>query len=344
VRGKTVWFEISVAGRYSFAPPVNAAILEFGMPRRTILRAMKYGFAAALAVVASRVWGEGAVPSTQPSGSFPQYQLNFAAPEDESVYAPPAAPRENTGMNFGGVNLDVVVTYLSDYLYRGVDQTNFPSRSKQPDVNFDARLEFNTGKLPHPFVGLFVNEFSDDPVSRFQEIRPYGGLEWTIRPFIFDAGVTSYIYPEREKFNTSEAFVKATFDDSILWKSEKPIISPYGFAAYDYDKNNGWYFEAGMKHEFVIEDTGITLTFFGDVGYINGIKQQFIFVNQKRFGFSHYDVGLVGTYSLNQLFHAGKRYGEWTLNGYLTYTAALNAPQIQGDTKVWGGVGIGFKY
>jgi hypothetical protein len=314
------------------------------MPLRWKLVAMKTCVAALSVVMASRAGAQQAAPATQPSSSFPLYQLNFAAPEDESVYAPPAAPREDTGINLGGVNVDVRVTYLNAYLYRGVDHTDFPDRSRRPDVQFDAKIEFNTGKLPHPIVGLFVNEFSDDPVSRFQEVRPYGELSWNIRPFVFEAGVTSYIYPERESFNTSEVFAKVTFDDSILWKSERPLVSPYGFAAYDYDKNDGWYFEAGLKHDFIIEDTGLILTLYGDVGYISGIKQQFIFVSPKHYGFTHYDVGLKAAYSLNQLFHAGKRYGEWNLEGYLIYTEGFNRDTMPTATKLWGGVGIGFKY
>ncbi len=44
---------------------------------------------------------------------LPAYKLSLL-PEDESVYAPPSAPREDQGTNLGGVNLDLKITYLTD--------------------------------------------------------------------------------------------------------------------------------------------------------------------------------------------------------------------------------------
>jgi hypothetical protein len=264
-------------------------------------------------------------------------------PDDDSVYAPPSRPTEEQGSNQGGVNLDLTFAYMSDYIYRGVDHTDFPGRAKKPDVQFDGKVEFNTGKLPHPFVGIFASIYDNDPVSRFQEIRPFGGFIWTIRPVIIETALNSYIYPEREKFNTAEVYLKLTFDDSFIFKTEQPVFSPYVYAAYDYDKNNGYYYEAGMKHDFVIQDTGITLTLAGDVAYISHIQDMFIYVNQKTYGWQHYDVGLIGTYQLNQFLHVARRYGDINLQGYLWYTDGLNHEMTHID-KVWGGIGLQFKY
>jgi hypothetical protein len=277
-------------------------------------------------------------------GEFPDMKLSLL-PEDESVYAPPAVPKEEEGTNLGGVNLDLKITYLSDYIYRGVEHSHFPGRSAKPNLQFDGTVTFNTGRLPHPFVGIFTNVFNGDPVSRFQEVRPTGGLDWYIRPLDIAAGVNAYIYPEREDLaNTSEVWVRLTFDDSILFKSERPIFSPYGYVAYDYDKNHGFYCEVGIKHDFIIEDTGITFTVLGDVAYIDGIKQFFIFPTVQHFGFHHYDIGLIGTYSLNQFLHFPHRYGDVTLNGYLYYTSGIDRGIQNTATKVWGGVGVQFKY
>ena len=274
---------------------------------------------------------------------LPAYKLSLL-PEDESVYAPPSAPREDQGTNQGGVNLDLKITYLTDYIYRGVDHSKFPSRNKNLNFQFDTTISFNTGKLPHPFIGVFANIFKDDPVSRFQEIRPNAGLEWNLRPLTITSGVNAYIYPEREKFNTAEVWGRLTFDDSLLFRSERPLLSPYVYAAYDYDRNDGWYFEAGIKHDFIIEDTGITFTVIGDIAYIDHFKEQFIFVSPKRRGFQHYDVGLIGSYSLNNLFRFPRRYGDVSLNGYLYYTTGLDKDILHTNSKVWGGVGLAFKY
>jgi hypothetical protein len=274
---------------------------------------------------------------------FEPMKMTFE-PQDSSVYAPPEPFREDQGSNLGGVNLDFKFSYMSDYVYRGVDRSSFIGRSKKPNLQFEGTVEFNTGKLPHPFFGIFTNLFNNDPVSRFQEIRPYAGFNWNLRPILVSFGVTSYIYPERDAFNTSEVWVKATLDDSLLFRTEKPVFSPYGFAAYDYDKNNGFYLEAGLSHDFPIEDWGLTLTVVGDVAYISHIRQVFIFVNPKSTGFQHYDAGLIGTYQLNKPLHVSQRFGEINLKGYLYYTDGIDKQLTHAAAKVWGGFGVEFKY
>jgi hypothetical protein len=265
------------------------------------------------------------------------------APEPESVYAPPAPPREDEGINQGGANIDVHARYLTDYIYRGVDRSNVSKHDRDLNLQVDGKLSFNLGKFPHPSIGLFANVFDSDPVSHIQEVRPFFGFDWTIRPFILTFGNNTYVYPERDHFGTSEVYGQVTFDDSILWHSEKPIFSPYVYAAYDYDKNHGWYFEGGIKHDFYFEDYGITVTPSADVAAIQQYASQFIFTSRQDSGFQHYDVGLTAAYSLNKLFNFPKRYGDFALEGYVYYTGSIGQ-HILADNQLWGGAGIAFHY
>lgn len=300
------------------------------------------GWFKLFSAVAAALLGVSATLSARAADIQP-LKLSFA-PDDESVYAPPQPAREEQGSNQGGVNLDLSFNYMSDYVYRGINHSDFPGRSRTANLQFDGKVSFNTGRLPHPFFGVFTNLYDNDPVSRFQEIRPFAGFEWNLRPVNVVAGVNSYIYPEREHFNTAEAFLQLTLDDSLLFRTERPLFSPYVYGAYDYDKNDGYYIEAGVSHDVVFEDWGLTLTFFGDVGYMSNIHQQFIFVAQKGSGFQHYDVGMVATYQLNNLLHVSRRYGEINLRGYLNYTDGINRQLLHSDSTVWGGAGIQFKY
>jgi hypothetical protein len=270
-------------------------------------------------------------------------------PQDtESVYAPPAPPREEDGVNNGGVNFDLTTRYLTDYVYRGVSH----DRAAGGDIhaaNFqvETQVSFNLGKFPHPYVGVFTNVNDSDPLSRFQEIRPFFGFEYTLRPLIFNVGNNSYLFPERERLNpspnTSEAYLRITLDDSYFFLTPHPILSPYVYAAYDYQRNRGWYLEAGVKHDFIFEDLGFTLTALADVAYISNYSQQFVTFSTNDSGFQHYDVGLVGTYSLSNLFQIPPRYGQFSLQGYLTYTGRFSNPLLA-NSEVWGGVGLAFKY
>ena len=139
-------------------------------------------------------------------------------------------------------------------------------------------------------------------------------------------------------------FAKLTLDDSYFFKTDQPIFSPYVYAAYDYDLYDGWYIEAGLKHDFPIEDTGITLTALADVGCVVS-NRQFTGRNDPNAdtGFQHYDLGLIGTFSLNSMFNTSRRYGEFAVKGYLYYTDGIEN-DLLADTQLWGGIGISFKY
>lgn len=278
----------------------------------------------------------------------------------ESIYQPPGPPSEEEGTNQGGANFTLRVSYLTDYVYRGVDQGErlaavdatgslVPDADvgaeDAPNLQFDSTIKLNLGRLPHPVAGVFVNVFNDDPVSRFQEIRPYFGFDWDLRPLRIQAGQISYIFPEREDFNTNEIWASITFDDSRLWRSENPLFSPYVYVAYDYDLYDGLYVEAGVRHEFELEDTGVTLTAVADVAYVLN-NAQFADLNAPEpgdTGFQHYDVGLTGSVSLNRVAGIPLRYGQWTLDGMLFYTDGINE-DLRADTQVWGGVAINFRY
>lgn len=282
----------------------------------------------------------------------------FAQPDTESVYAPPEPAREDQGVNEGGVSFKLDISYMTDYVFRGIDRSESGGSEDSPNLQFDSAVSFDLGRWPHPFLGAFVNVYDSDPISRFQEIRPYFGADLRLRPFLFTVGHNNYIYPDRDRFNTAEVFLKVTFDDSYCFKTENPVFSPYVYAAYDYDAIHGEYIECGVSHDFVLEDLPITLTPQAHVAYvvscdtfragnngpIAGPDPGFAFAATGHdTGFQHYQIGLVGKYSLNTLFNMPKRYGEFSLKGYLFYTDGIDN-KLRADSEMWGGVGISFSY
>jgi len=312
---------------------------------------------------------EQPVASPDPQAAPKEPILLSLQPEPESVYAPPVPQREGEGINEGAVHFDLTVRYMTDYIYRGLNRSSGDGLIKNPNANpgdpdefvdpnvtsasqfghedapnlqVEGKMSFDLGKFPHPYFGAFVNVYDSDPTSRFQEVRPNFGFEWTIRPFIFEGGHQTFLFPERDDLNTSEVYCRFTFDDSFLFKTDRPILSPYIYAAYDYDLYNGWYFEAGCKHDFVFEDWGLTLTPRADVAYVMG-HQDFLLFGTNDTGFQHYDVGMVASYSINHLFNFSTRYGSFNIEGYLFYTDNLDDNLIA-DNQVWGGVGLALKY
>lgn len=266
---------------------------------------------------------------------------------DESVYALPVPATEDQGINQGGVNLHMTITYLTDHLYRGIDQSEALNpgtdvgTENAANFQFHGTMAFDLGQMPHPFIGIFANVLESDPVSNFQEVRPFLGAEWSIRPFVFAIGNNQYTYPDRGDLDTAEAWGRITLDDAAVFRLDDPILSPYVYAAYDYDRYNGWYVEAGVKHDFILEDTGITLTALASVAWI--YKHQLFETPEENSGFQHYEFGLIGRYSLNLLLNIPQRYGQWSLNGYIFYADGINN-DLRADTELWGGAGVEFTY
>jgi hypothetical protein len=296
-----------------------------------------------------------AITATASAQTVPTTPSRRAVPDVESVYAPPEPPREIEGINEGGVNFSLDAAFMSDYIWRGIDRSESGGSEDSPNLLFDSKVSFNTGRYPHPFIGIFSNIYDSDPASRFQEIRPYFGFDWNLRPFLVTAGYNSYIYPDRDDFNTAEVFGKITLDDSYFFRTDQPIASPYIFAAYDFDTGKGVYLEVGISHDFVIEDTNFTLTPQAQIAYVNsdhifakptGIVTDPAFQFSRSgddTGFQHWQVGLVATYKLNALLNLPPRWGQFDLKGYLFYTDGMDN-DLRADTELWGGMGFSFSY
>jgi hypothetical protein len=281
----------------------------------------------------------------------------FAQPAPESVYAPPELPRDDDGINQGGVHFDFTVSYVTDYMYRGVELFEVPEAEDTLNLQIDTKLSFDLGKLPHPFVGLFVNVAKDDPISDFQEIRPTVGFDWTIKPIIISGGHTNYLYPDRQEQETGEVFLRVGLDEKVLFHGVT-LPSPYVMAVYDYDLYDGLYLEAGMNYRLPFDDLGLSFTFHGDIAYVSGYSAQInaegggtipgffttpSTTDEDITGLQHWQVGVIAEYSLNKAFGVSTRYGEWSLRGFAFYTDSFD-DEIAADNQLWGGAGITFQY
>lgn len=266
-------------------------------------------------------------------------------PAPETVYAPPQAPQPRSGVNEGAVHFEGEALYMTDYVFRGIERFEVPGGEDRLNLQLHSKVSIDLDKLPHPFLDLFVNVAENDPISSFQEIRPTIGFDWPIRPLVLSAGHTSYLFPDRDELETNEVFGKISLDDSFLWGTPRPVLSPYIMAAYDYDVYDGLYVEAGVSHRVEFEDTGLSLTFQAAVAYVHGIAlfDADPLDGDKAKGFQHYRVGVVGEYSLNELLNLSRRYGEWSITGHLFYNDGID-DDLLADRQLYGGAGVRFRY
>jgi hypothetical protein len=285
----------------------------------------------------------------------PPLDLVLQARAPESIYAPPEAMAEEQAVNAGGVNFTLNATYWTDYIFRGIDRSESSGKEDSANTQIEGQMRFELGKIPDLFMGVFTNINDSDPISRFQEIRPYVGLELTARPIIFTVGNTFYIYPDRDQLNTSEVFARLMLDDSYFFRTDDPVFSPYVMAAWDYDKHDGFYIEAGVRHDFAMEELPLTISPIARVAFVLN-QDAFTPVvgpsNDPSFdsgkvgedtGFQHYELGMELRYGLNGLLSIPARYGKLDFTGYLFYTDGLENG-LRADTEIYGGVGLGFSY
>jgi hypothetical protein len=281
--------------------------------------------------------------------------LSMQATPPESIYAPPEASLAETQVNAGGVNFTLNAIYWSDYVFRGIDRSETSGSEDSGNSQVEGTMTFDLGRFPDLFLGVFTNINDADPISRFQEIRPYFGLELTARPIILAVGNTFYIYPDRDDFNTSEVFARLMLDDSYFFRSDDPILSPYVMVAWDYDKSDGFYIELGVRHDFEFEDVPLTLSPVARVAYVNanktfrtgglpGLDPAFESgTSGSDSGFQHYELGMELTYALNDLLKIPPRYGKLDLRGFLFYTDGIDN-DLRADTELYGGMGVRFSY
>lgn len=268
----------------------------------------------------------------------------LAQPIPESVYPPPEPVASDEERNLGsGINVDLVARFLTDHMWRGIERFDANSKEDFANIQLQGKLALDLGKLPHPFVDLFLNMAEDDPESTLQEIRPTIGFDWTIRPLVLSAGYIGYIFPERDNIDTGEVFAQISFDDSGIFKQDQPVLSPYIYGAYDFDEFDGVYLEAGFRHRHPIEETDLTFELNAHVAYVNGLDLLFSDNTEDDSGFHHYQIGLNAIYQLNNTLNISERYGVWSIIGYLNYTDGIDS-DLNASTQLWGGVGIKLEF
>lgn len=257
----------------------------------------------------------------------------------DSVYPPPEPDfssepyAEQTGIHF-----KLETLYLTDYVWRGIERFDAGRPEDEPNLQFDARIGFDLGKLPHPYVNLFVNVAENDPVSNFQEVRPEIGFDWPVKPLLISAGYISYIFPDRDAIETSEIFLRLAIDDSAIFHTERPILNPYVLGAYDFDLYDGLYVEVGINHELPIEDTGLTFNFNAHAAYVNSYEL-FSANGEDDSGFQHWQIGVTAKYTLNGALNIPDRFGQLSITGYLNFTDSID-DELSATDQIWGGAGF----
>lgn len=266
-------------------------------------------------------------------------------PAPDSVYPPvlPELPPDPADAPVGKIGFDLTAIAYTDYVFRGLERFEAGRTEDRPNVQFDARVALDLGRLPHPFVGAFANLSTGDPVEELQEVRPTVGFTWDLGFVDVLAANAFYAFPERDDLETAEVQAAVRLDTTALFRSERPLPTPYGFAAYDYDRWNGLYVEAGVDWKFPVETTGLTFTFGGAAAYARQLDGFYGPEGGADDGFPYYEVRADAVYELNQLLNIPERFGRVRALLQVRYTGAIEE-ELGATEQLWGGVGVGIAF
>ncbi len=264
----------------------------------------------------------------------------------ESVYGTPPLRTPGAGFNDGAVHFGFDIRYATDYVFRGIEPVEPATSEDAVNVGVDAELRFDLGRLPDPFVRIITNTAEGDDISNFQVIRPLVGLRWNFEPFELAVGHQSFTYPDRDALDTSEVYLDFQLNDATFGGDEGAFLGPYVFAAYDYDAFEGLYVEGGLRRDFRVGDSSLHVGYNAHVAYVDGLGDLFsaaLADAEDAAGFQHYQVGATLRYDLNELLNLSRRYGQWSVEGYLNYTDGID-DDLRAETQLWGGGGFVFRY
>ncbi|MEM6560789.1 MAG: hypothetical protein AAF656_04240 [Planctomycetota bacterium] len=260
--------------------------------------------------------------------------LLLTADPPRTIYG---APREmpdvvESPWSIGG---NVATGWSSDYVFRGFEILEPGGREDSGNYYLDAQLTLERDNRPVVYVELFANAAESDPLVEFQTYQPtiaatgrIDALQWTV-------GHTSFFYPERPQLRSNEVFVEfeyiqntAVIDDDY-WQ-------PFVLAAYDYDRFDGLYAEAGLRL-FVPMLEPAYLNFEAAVAAV---------ADHDQFGGSglqHYRVGVTAGYELNELLNVSRSRGRVSIEGTLVYTDGID-DDLASTTQLHGGVGVRLQF
>ncbi len=258
----------------------------------------------------------------------------------ESVYGEPRLQTPGSGFNEGAASIGVAARYATDYMFRGIEPVEPDAPEDATNLGIEARLSFDLGRLPNPFVQIITNTAEGDDISNFQVIRPAVGLMWSPEAFDLTIAHQSFTYPDREGLDTSEVFADIHFNDAVLSGDVGRVIGPYAFVAYDYDAFEGTYAELGIRRAARAGDSSLTLGYNAHVAYVDDLPNLF---GGDGTGFQHYQLGVTARYDLNTVLNISRRYGQWAAEGQLNYTSGIDDDLLAED-QIWGGAGIVFRY
>ncbi|MFW6146658.1 MAG: hypothetical protein ACOC7R_04930 [Planctomycetota bacterium] len=237
-------------------------------------------------------------------------------------------------------------TLATDYVWRGLNLSEYDGEGRE-DLNHQLSVygavdteigTFGGNVWFEWFAGQ--DELDPDADGHLQEVDYTAYYGNTVGPVYGELGWILYTFPSTGGGNTTnEGYVSLSLDDSALWGTEEPILSPWVAYYMDLDdfRHDSW-IEVGVEHTFqcaMIEGLSATpsVVLGADHRYLTGTTTQL----------ANIVYGLGVTYDFGAALDVPETYGSFAVTGFINFSQALTdderadgSPLL--DDELWGGV------
>ena len=262
-------------------------------------------------------------------------------------------------------NIGVDYTITSDYIWRGINLSEpAGERGDVPNHQLNVWLEIPTDRFGTFSASVWFVWYAGQTLitptedTKLQEVDYILSWAYALKPI--DTTVTlgwiAYTFPPfaGDAHTTYELFVKLEYDDSKLWGTEGPVLSPYFYYGIDLDlaEHASW-MEFGISHEFALADCEalentalkhMTITPALVLGIDHRYLDKFAGVSgvspSTRLAFINYGVS-VG-YDISAALGIPEKYGSVSMSGFLNFSQALNQTLL--NDEFYGGATVSYAW
>jgi hypothetical protein len=273
------------------------------------------------------------------------------APEEETRWmAAPGGPEASAAEHDGWekpipVTFSIDYTLVSDYIWRGQNFSEDPREGRErPNHQMTVGVEVDTGDFGAVGYSAWFEWWAGE--KQFNGSSGYlqevdHTVYWTYDlsklsedlPLTVTVGWIAYVFPQADRrsdgYYTNELFWGVELDDSVLFGTDKAVLSP-SFTWYaDLDDMNGSWWEFGISHTFEAADAGLDETpVLKDLSltpsWTMGVDHNFYDADGKCTRLATLVYGLELGYDLSSALELPEQYGSLTVSGFLNFSQAVN--------------------
>ena len=275
------------------------------------------------------------------------------------------------------VTFSAEYTLVSDYIFRGINFSEYAREGREkPNHQLSVAFEIDTADLGLP-IGTFGGSVWFEWFTGQEQLSPWTGsnvqeVDYVVywknglgdTGFEFEFGWIAYHFPFIRKGGspiakdfayTNEVYVTVSYDDSKLFGTEGPVLSPYVSYYHDVDDVQAGWLECGVSHDFALTDLGVkdtpilkdltvspSLVLTVDHRYYDRLGVGGNTAIGTRLGNLTY--GLTVGYDLGGALGLPARYGSLSLAGFLNYCQSFHDDNAAIQDEFYGGMTVGWEW